>query len=106
MKMESRFGIAADWPADRAVALAAGVQEVVLRTGALTPALAKALRVRRRGDAQWAPDARPVSETTPGELHYWLGAGVYEVTPWCEGTWNPVVVTVPGPRDVVLTFAP
>ncbi len=96
-------------PQAAAVELRVPVQDVLVHVGALTRQYAAALRLRRSGDAEWAPvdvGRSSLGVDRKGDLALVLGPGQYELAPWLGGPWQPVVLTVPGPTEVTATFAP
>ncbi len=101
-----------DWPADAATdavpELRAAVQDVTVRCKRDDRSIASVLRLRRRGDDRWLPRTAYLAGESPdqdGALKLRLAAGEYELSPWVEGAFAPVVVTIPGPSEIEARFA-
>ncbi len=100
-----------DWPAEappeQVAELRAEVQQVTVRCATEDRAIATTLRLRRQGDARWAPRTAFVDGAAPlrdGSLRLQLAAGTYEITPWNEGAFATTVISVPGPALVDAKF--
>ncbi len=88
--------------------LAVPVQQVLVLGTGIDKALGSALRLRRVSDPRWLPiEAQTTAPSVDAgnlRLPLLLGPGDYELAPW-TGTAPPLRLSVPGPAEVVATFA-